>query len=183
MGSGTLHLGGDYNQTAGGKLEIELASLATHDALEVTGMANLAGTLAVTLINGFTPQAGQAFDILDWGGLTGTFTSLVLPALPGSLAWDASQLYTTGVLAVASAGVSGDFNLDGQVDGSDFVMWQRGLGSPYTVGDLSAWKSHFGANADGPTASRVPEPAGAWLAILAAAASLIQSRHLVHLVG
>jgi ELWxxDGT repeat protein len=53
----------------------------------------------------------------------------------------------------------GDFNGDGVVDGSDFLTWQRGLGSPVTpaysgadgdgngtidAGDLSVWRQGFG---------------------------------------
>jgi len=44
--------------------------------------------------------AGAAFDLLDWGGLTGEFAAVHLPALAGGLAWDASDLYGTGTLGV-----------------------------------------------------------------------------------
>ena len=86
--------------------------------MHVTGDLSLAGTLAVSLV-GFTPSAGQSFDILDWGSLSGTFASISLPALPG-LAWDMSQLYSTGVLAVVAPGFqAADFDEDGDVDGND----------------------------------------------------------------
>jgi len=61
-------------------------------------------TLKVLLIDGFVPAAGQRFDILNWGTLTGTFGKLELPALPVDLAWDTSKLYTTGELAVVTTG-------------------------------------------------------------------------------
>ena len=55
------------------------------------------GTLQVSLINGFSPAAGQSFNLFDWSSASGTFDALQLPTLAG-LAWNTSQLYTTGVL-------------------------------------------------------------------------------------
>jgi hypothetical protein len=31
----------------------------------------------------FEPEAGDSFDILDWGSVSGAFTSISLPALTG----------------------------------------------------------------------------------------------------
>jgi hypothetical protein len=58
--------------------------------------------LNVLLYGGYIPQAGDRFDIINWGTLTGTFGTLNLPALSTGLAWDTSKLYTTGVLSVVS---------------------------------------------------------------------------------
>jgi hypothetical protein len=82
---------------------------------------SLGGRLEVSLIEGFTPAAGNSFDILDWGTLSGTFSTIVLPTLSG-LAWNTSQLYTTGVLSLAAAGLRGDFNLDGTVNALDIDL-------------------------------------------------------------
>jgi hypothetical protein len=70
-------------------------------------------TLNVTLFNGYLPKAGDSFDILNWGTLTGTFGTLTLPALSAPLVWDVSQLYTTGQLNVINpaAAASGDVPL------------------------------------------------------------------------
>ncbi len=73
-----------------------------YDYLDVTGAAALVGTLQVSLVNNFTPSPGQTFEILTWGSRSGTFSTLELPALGGSLGWDTSQLYTSGVLSVAA---------------------------------------------------------------------------------
>jgi len=51
--------------------------------------------------------------------------------------------------------IAGDFNGDGDVDGADFLFWQRELG----VGDLSAWQANFGHRSGG-GAANVPEPDG-----------------------
>jgi hypothetical protein len=73
-------------------------------------------TLNVTLFNGYLPNAGDRFDILNWGTLSGTFGTVTLPALAAPLVWDVSQLYTTGQLGVVdpvAAAASGDVPLPG----------------------------------------------------------------------
>jgi len=61
------------------------------------------------------------------------------------------------------AGVSGDFDNDSDVDGGDFLKWQRGE-SPGTLSpsDLSNWKANFGTTTNGLAAASttVPEPSG-----------------------
>ena len=73
-----------------------------YEQLAVTGAASIDGTLAVALTNSFLPKLGDFFDILDWGTLNDTFSTLQLPALGNNLAWDSSQLYTTGVISVTT---------------------------------------------------------------------------------
>jgi hypothetical protein len=79
-----------------------------------------------------------------------------------------------------------DFDGDGDVDGNDFLVWQRNLGPNGTPAtgdadgngavdgaDLTIWREQFG----GAGASAVPEPAsGALAAGLVAVACLIQTR-------
>ena len=57
------------------------------------------GTLNVTNIGG-TLVNGDVFNLFDWGSTSGAFSSVNLPALTGSLAWDQSNLYTNGTIAV-----------------------------------------------------------------------------------
>ena len=124
-----------------------------HDKIDVEGDLELDGTLAVSLVNGFAPQAGDLFNILDWGSLSGAFDMLNLPALSGDLMWNASQLYTLGELNVALAG---DYNLDGTVNAADYTVWRDTLGSTTSLaadgngnnaidtGDYGVWKQNFG---------------------------------------
>ena len=51
----------------GGTLDFELG--ATSDRLIVNGIASLAGNLNASLLGGFTPTAGNSFNILDWTSL------------------------------------------------------------------------------------------------------------------
>gem|GEM_PF-1870786 len=57
--------------------------------------------------------------------------------------------------------VPGDFDHNGIVDGTDFLIWQRGFGDPYNAADLAAWQANFGGPAGSPpgSAATVPEPA------------------------
>jgi autotransporter-associated beta strand protein len=163
--AGTLHLGGTYTQTAGGRLEIELASTSSHDELAISGSASLAGTLAVSLLGGFTPQEGDVFEIMSASTFFGTtFTSTTLPALSGSLVWNIDYGANLVTLSVT---LPGDFNGDGVVDAADYVVWRKGLGTTFTPGDYDTWRTHLGQTASpgaGVVFVAVPEPE-AWLMV------------------
>ncbi|MBI3450386.1 MAG: LEPR-XLL domain-containing protein, partial [Acidobacteria bacterium] len=70
---------------AGGILEVEIGGktpgpgatdpLAGFDQINVTGSATLSGTLKIVLVDGFLPTAGDTFDFLTFGTVTGAFTT------------------------------------------------------------------------------------------------------------
>ena len=102
---GYLSISGDYTQSGVGVLGIELAGLlagSEYDVLAVSGQANLAGTIEVSLLNGFLPSADDVFDILTASVIDGDFSTWVLPALSGGLSWEIAvltdQIGTTDVL-------------------------------------------------------------------------------------
>jgi hypothetical protein len=157
---GTLTVDGDFVQNAGGELTIEVASAASFDRLVVSDQLQAGGTLKVVL-TGSIPSAGNTFDILDWGSLSGPFADVDLPALAPGLSWNTAQLYTTGELSVVAASLLGDFDADGDVDGRDFLVWQR---NP-AVGDLADWQANYGAGALS-ASTAVPEPESLWVAAI-----------------
>jgi len=58
-----------------------------------------------------------------------------------------------------SEGLLGDFDGDDDVDGADFLGWQRGYNNPYTAGDLADWQEGFGvASLAASVSASVPEP-------------------------
>lgn len=60
----------------------------------------------------------------------------------------------------------GDHDNDGDVDGGDFLVWQRGESTdPLSAIDLADWRANFGAAA---SSTSVPEPGAATLALLTA---------------
>lgn len=82
----------------------------------------------------------------------------------------------TGAVEYFSGGQPGDFDFDTDVDGADFLVWQRGLGTTHNAGDLATWKANFGAGGAAAAASAVPEPSSALLAF--GAAALMAARRL-----
>ena len=76
LSPGILNIVGNYANN-GGILNIELGgtTLGTdYDRLNITGTATLSnGYININLVNGYTPQVGHSFTILDAQTLTGTF--------------------------------------------------------------------------------------------------------------
>jgi T5SS/PEP-CTERM-associated repeat protein len=192
-----VNFAGDVGFGVDATLQIELSGTVPgmqHDKLNVTGELALDGALEVSLINGFIPSAGQTFNILDWGSLAGTFSSISLPTLTG-LSWNTSQLYTTGVISVATApGLPGDYNDDGKVDAADYVVWRKNEGTmtplpndPHggTIGaqQFNTWRANFGnmagsgSFADADVA--VPEPAAAFSMLFGILATLAVDRRRI----
>jgi hypothetical protein len=88
---GILTVDGNYTQGASGTLALEIGGLVPgeeHDKLVVTGTATLAGTLDVSLINGFTLAGDMEFDVLDFNSVVNDFSTFNLPS---GLVWDVSD--------------------------------------------------------------------------------------------
>ena len=72
-----LTVTGNYVQTSSGALNIQIGGALASTGLSVlniSGSASLAGTLVLSLINGFMPYDGEQFVILTSTGLSGTFS-------------------------------------------------------------------------------------------------------------
>jgi len=70
----------------------------------------------------------------------------------------------------------GDFDVDGDVDGNDFLVWQRGDSPNHgNAADLVAWRVNFGISGAAAVSSAVPESTAATLTIVAATAALVVS--------
>jgi len=139
----TVSFAGDVLLDSPAKLFIEIGGTpgTQFDQVHVTGQLTLAGSLNVSLINGFSPQGGNKFDILDWGSLSGTFATVQLPSLPAPLAWNTSQLYKAGFLAVEDttfAGFLGDIDRNSHVNIADVSALENALT------DLSKYQSTNG---------------------------------------
>jgi hypothetical protein len=108
---------------------------------------------------------------LSAGGLH-ALTALVTGA-------DGSTVRTTNIVTVLTAPVPGDYNGDGAVDASDYVVWRKNNGSQT---DYNLWRANFGkavgSGAALPATERsstaVPEPAT--LVLLLAASSIRRYR-------
>ncbi|MBI5686490.1 MAG: leucine-rich repeat protein, partial [Verrucomicrobia bacterium] len=140
---------GDLSLLGGAMMSMELGGTNTwlYDQFDVSGALNFGGTLSVSLVNGFTPQAGDRFDLFDFGSGAGAFGSLNLPALDPSLYWNTNLLYSTGVIEVdlATARVlspapgstnnsaSVTFTWDTGVGASQYALWVGSASNSYDL--------------------------------------------------
>ncbi len=70
----------------------------------------------------------------------------------------------------------GDLDLNGIVDGNDFLVWQRGFGSLYTEAQLNDIKANYGMPAGVASIGAVPEPAAATLLMIVGIVGWISRR-------
>ena len=170
--AGSTAIGGNYAQQSSATLAIEIggnAPATDFDTVGVEGNAMLAGVLDVSLINGFSPAAGQQFTVLTAGSVANNGL-----ALGGSAASLFNLIVGTSSVTLQAI-LQGDFNHDNVVDASDYVAWQMGLGTIYSPSDYDVWRAHFGETiggggfAAGAADASVPEPgfvgllSGTWL--------------------
>jgi len=121
-----------------------------------TGSANDANALAYA-----DPTTGEYFqfiDVLQNGvghpiGLATTADSLFVA--------DFQSNGNGAIYQIQAIPRSGDFDNDGDVDGADFLAWQRDTG----IGNLSDWESSFGSTGALAATHSVPEPT-TWLLLL-----------------
>ena len=160
---GTLAEMESFEQTASGKTTFRLtgASFGDYDQLVVNRAIDLAGTLDVDLLSGFSPQLDDEFLLVQsiLGFVNGTFDTLELPSLTGDLAWqvDYSDPYLV-YLRVVDDLISGDFDGNGDYACNDIDMLVdeiaagtndaafdlTGDGSVNSA-DLDAWLAEAGA--------------------------------------
>jgi len=175
----TLTVGGDLNVSAGSTLSFDIASPGINDSINIGGALSVTEGAIIEVLLDSTVSAsslltGDSWELFDFNpnDVSGSFdiNDFLLPAgLASGLAWDTTNLLTTGVLSVS---LSGDFNLDGTVDGHDFLVWQR---DP-AVGDLSDWRANYGNSAPMVSSANVPEPSSGMLVALAVVATLLSYR-------
>jgi T5SS/PEP-CTERM-associated repeat protein len=190
--AGATNIDGDYFQFAAATLEIEIGGTdagSEFDTMKVAGEAILDGTLEVSLINSFTPSAGDTFEILtSGGGINESFDTELLPALPGGLFFEVE--YNRNDVLLLTSGILGDYNRNGAVDAADYVVWRKtlrqgGSGLPadgdgngqVDLNDLNVWRANFGntagsgagsvAGTSSTTNPAVPEPASMAIVIVA----------------
>ena len=80
---------------------------------------------------------------------------------------------------IPSTFLVGDFDVDGDTDGADFLKWQKGeVSSPPSASDLAAWEANFDAVAPlAVTLTAVPEPSAVLLGVMASLIGISFRRH------
>lgn len=103
----TLAVVGNVTLAAGSTTLFEIGGTGAgqHDELNITGALTAGGTFKVELFAGVTLAAGNSFDLLDFGSASGSF-AFSLPALGPGLAWNTSNVLTTGTISVVAGAVA-----------------------------------------------------------------------------
>ncbi len=185
---GTVHLDSslvtlDSTLTLGSTsvLEFSLAGTTKSDGSGDVGqfsaidadVVTLDGGLNLFLVDGFVPSLGDTFQILT-GLRTGTFDSVVFPALPTGLDWEIHYDLDAVLLEVLGS-FTADFDTDGDVDDEDLNQWKTSFGTGSAAdadgdsdsdgNDFLAWQRQFRSTL--PSAQSVPEPTTQLLSLLA----------------
>ena len=181
----TMSIDGNYTQHADGTLEIDLLDPATHDKLDITGTATLAGLLQVSEVAGFAPAFGDSFTLVEAdGGILGEFDTMTLPTLAAGQVFVVD--YTSTAVSLTVAGSVADFDFDGDVDDQDLSMWQTAFGvdaggdadgdGDSDLQDLLLWQSEYTGPLALSAASVVPEPSAALLVTVSTLAAVARRR-------
>lgn len=191
VNNGTLSLWGSNKSTIMGDLDLNgggLVEMTIGDdfsQLEIAGDATLAGDISFTLADDYNPQAGDSFEIITAGSLSGAFSGFTMSPDPGLL-WSLDYVGSSVFLEFGGVAppISADFNDDGIVDALDLDLIRMNFGmEPATMADGDAnndgrvdgadfliWQRQLGTSpvlpAALPIAAAVPEPTGMALAAL-----------------
>jgi hypothetical protein len=102
-----------FQQTSGGTLSLDVGGTAPgqYGTFNVpfapfepgTGVATLAGTLNVAIVNGYNPQVGDSIPIITFGSASGKFTTVNVTGLPTGLAVTPVYNATNVTLVVGQA--------------------------------------------------------------------------------
>ncbi len=133
-GPDAMAVDGNFVHAPAGVLAASLNDADTWSRLRLTGAADLAGALELTVPEGFVPAYGQAFPLVEAaGGVTGRFRRVSGHMLDGNM----SLAVVYGGTAVRAVAVlPGDINLDGVVDLDDITV----LGTFYGRDGLRVWR-------------------------------------------
>lgn len=158
-------------------------TVLTQDFRQSSGFPNPPEGASLSLKNlSLNAATGSNWAVSTDDDLLGSFGATLVPGDEGGI-----PLHLGGDVgspgSFLSAGVSSDtadFDSDGDVDGRDFLIWQRGLGTGTTraqgdannsgsvdAADLSIWQDQYGSHQPGFLAVvGVPEPAAGLLTVL-----------------
>jgi cyclophilin family peptidyl-prolyl cis-trans isomerase len=170
-----------FRQDPGASLEIQLSTATAdtgYDRLVVGQGALLGGDLDVKLLNSLQPNT--SYTILTAGAIVGTFNNINLPQLGLGLVWNYAQTATAVTLTIEAA----DFDRDGIVSASDYILWKKNRGATgvpiFTRGDgdgdgnvdnddYALWRRNFGNTrggaGGGSVEGSVPEPSSVALVL------------------
>ena len=154
MTVGQMSFMGNYAQEANGSLTFDIAGAAPgqYDQLNVSGHATLNGLMTVDLLQGFVPQIGNMFDIMNFSGLSGTFSNLLGLPINGQEHFVLEYNATDLTLDVVSGGLLGADNDQAALLASVITS---GIAPDGGSSKTSSITSHYGRSGQ---SSPTPEP-------------------------
>ena len=169
---------------------VGLTGTAAWDDVEVV-VDTMSDSFSVKLNGVLVEDIGFRYDEIDFTAIGSIFISPSTSQITGYTDNFSIFIGDTGDVTVESA----DFDDDGDVDGADFLKWQRGFGVPSATlvdgdangngvvddSDLAIWTSQFGQPSPAmAVAAAVPEPGVVALTLIGAPlfASRLASRRL-----
>ncbi len=144
---------------AAGNLKTDIQS----DSVEISGNGNfhdIGLDISLKLSQPFTPTQSASIDLgLSFFECCGNGFK--------------DQPFQSGSI-VPSTVLAGDFDADGDVDGLDFLKWQRGeVSNSPNASDLAAWEANYGTFAPLSAATNaMPEPSAVLLGVMASLAGI-----------
>lgn len=190
---GTLTIFGGLSFDAASTMQVDVTGAAAgtgFDQVVASGPISLGGATLNMSLGSFIPAGTETFTLINntgAGAISGAFGNYVQGS-PVDLAGKTffiNYMGGTGNDVVLSATQPGnedaDFDNDDDVDGNDFLIWQRNYGTAgdnsqgnangdgaIDGADLAIWRSQFGSGGSATAAvSTIPEPAAASLLLLA----------------
>jgi hypothetical protein len=171
--------GEDYSFSAWSKMETNFTAASTYIELSFldASQVQIGSEITVDVIAAGQIKDGEwrQFEV-NGTAPAGTAFVKVLAGLEDGIAGSANPqggFFDDFVLEIDDASTPGDFDDDGDVDGRDFLVWQRNT----SVGDLADWQANYGAGALTANTTAVPEPmSGVLVMIGMAAGCLVRGR-------
>ena len=199
---GTLTIFGGLSFDAASTMQVDVTGGAAgtqFDQVVSNGAISLGGATLNLSLGSFIPAGTETFTLINntgAGAISGEFGNYVQGSaidLAGKTFY-IDYMGGTGNDVVLSATQPGsedaDFDDDGDVDGNDFLIWQRNFGTAgdnsqgnangdgaIDGADLAIWRGQFGSGGSaGVAAATVPEPATASLLLVAAGSLAVVRR-------
>lgn len=158
-----------------------LTKLDENDGSLILSVAGSAGALADRAFLSYAYDSGSGDFIVEARELTAA-TGGTENQFGNVLSLSDTDFYFTWVdfTNPLTPTIPGDFNDDGDVDGSDFLQWQRGESpDPLSASDLADWQANYGATTPLlAAAATVPEPTSGILFSLALTSVLFRRKVL-----
>lgn len=155
----------------------------------VSGTAALGGALDIQFDMATYFPVGTTLKVLEAAdGLAGAFNQVNFFGVPTGSSWSVDYSSNAVTLTrLTNQFDSADFDVNGIVDGADFLIWQRNVGKSTLFGDangdgsvnlvdLGVLKSQFGSILPGGSTQAIPEPDSRLMALSLTALLLITNR-------